>query len=79
METLPDKKRKNVVKKVKKEYTVNRVYEEYVDLSEVFSILQTEGGSGGSMAKGFSKLLKSPKSIGMLYTLRVKLPSLTPK
>ena len=38
-----------------------------------------EGGSGDSMAKGFSKLLKSPKFIGMLYTLRVKLPSLTPK
>ena len=63
-ETLPDKKRKNVVKKVRK--TVNTrwlslhasvygVYEEYVGLLETFSILETEGGSSGSMAKGLSK------------------------
>ena len=59
--------------------SVDGVYEEYVDLLESFSILETEGGSRGSMAKGFSKLLKSPKFVGMLYTLRVKLPSLTAK
>ena len=29
------------------------------------------------MAKGFCKSLKSPKFIGMLYTLRVTLPFLT--
>ena len=86
METLPDNKRKNVVQKVKKavntrwlslDASVDGVYEEYAGLLETFSILETEGGSGGSMAKGFSKSLKSPKFIGMLYTLRVMLPSLT--
>ena len=88
MKTLPDNKHKNVVKKVKKAVNMrwlslhasaDGVYEEYVGLLETFSILETEGGSGGFMAKGFSKLLKSPKSIGMSYTLRVMLPSLTAK
>ena len=46
-------------------------------LLETFSILEIEGGSGGSMAKGFSKPLKSSKFIEMLYTLKVMLPSLT--
>ena len=62
METLPDNKRKNVAKKVKKAVnrrwfslhaSVDGVCEEYNGLLEKFSILQTEGGSGGSMAKGF--------------------------
>ena len=88
METLPDNKRKNVVKKVKKAVNVrwlslhafvDGVHEEHAGLLETFSILETEGGSGGSMAKGFSKLLKSPKLIGMLYALRAKLSSLTAK
>ena len=57
--------------------SVDGVYEKYGRLSETFSILETEGGSGGSIAKGFSKSLKSPKFIGMLYMLRVMLPSLT--
>ena len=74
METLPDKKRKNVVKEVKKAInarwpslhaSVDGVYEEYVSLMEAFSILETEVGSGASMIKGFSKLLKSPKFIGI--------------
>ena len=55
---------------------VDGVFKEHVGLLETFSILETEGGSGGSMAKGFSKSLKTPKFIGMLYTLRVILPSL---
>ena len=59
--------------------SVDGVYEEYVGLLETFSKLETEGGSGGSRVKGFSKLCKSPKFIGMLYTLRVMLPSLTAK
>ena len=59
--------------------SVHRVYEEYVGLLETFSILETEGRSGGSMATGFSKLLRSPKVTEMLYTLRVMLPSLTTK
>ena len=46
-------------------------------LLETFSILEIEGGSGSSMAKGFSKPLKSSKFIGMLHTLKVMLPSLT--
>ena len=88
METLPDNKHKNVVKKVKKAVntrwlslhaSVDGAYEEYVRLLETFSILQTERRSGGFMAKGFSKLLKSPKFTGMFYTLRVMLPSLTAK
>ena len=76
MDTLPDSKRKNVVKKVKKAVnmrwlslhaSVDGVYEEYAGLFETFSMLETEGGSGDSMVKGFSKSLKSPKFIGMLY------------
>ena len=67
VETLPDNKHKNVAKKVKKAVnmrwlslhaSVDGVYEEYVGLLETFSILETEGGSGGFIAKGFSKLLK---------------------
>ena len=86
MKTFSDNKRKNVVKKLKNEVntrwlslhaSVNGVYEEYVGLLETFSILETEGGSGGSMAKGFSKALKSPNFIRMLYALRIMLPSLT--
>ena len=57
--------------------SVDGVYQEYAGLLETFSILETEGGSAGSMTKGFYKSLKSPKFIGMLYTLRVMLPSLT--
>ena len=88
METPPDNKHKSVVKKVKNAVntrwlslhaSVDGVYEEYISLLEIFSILETEGGSGGFMAKGFSKLLKSLKFIGMLYLLKVMLPSLTAK
>ena len=57
--------------------SVDGVYEKYARLSETFTILETEGGSGGFVVKSFSKSLKSPKFIGMLYTLRVMLPSLT--
>ena len=80
IETLPDKKPKNVVKTVKKAVStrwislhasVDGVYEEYGGLLETFSILEIEGGSGCSMSKGFSKSWKSLKFIGMLYTLRV--------
>ena len=66
METLPDNKRKNVFKKVKRAVntrwlslhaSVDGVYEEYVGLLETFSISAAEGGSDGSTAKGFSKSL----------------------
>ena len=57
--------------------SVDGVYVEYVGILETSSILETEGGSGGSMAKDFSKSLKSPRFTGMLYTLRVMLLSLT--
>ena len=86
MEILPDNKRKNVVKKVKKAFntrwlslhaSVDGVYEEYAGLLETFSTFATVGRSGGSMAKGFSKSLESSKFVGMLYTLRVMLLSLT--
>ena len=88
MQTLLDNKCKNVVKKVKKavntrwfslHLSVDGVYKEYVGLSETLSKLETEGGSGGSMGKSFPKSWKSPKFIGMLYTLRLMLPSLTAK
>ena len=67
IETLPDNKRKNVVKKVKKAVntrwlslhaSVDGVDEEYVGLFETFCVLEPEGGSGGSIAKGFSQSLK---------------------
>ena len=88
MKTLLNNKRKNVVKKVKKSVStswlslhafVDGVHVEYVGLLETFSKLETEGGSAGSMAKGFCKSWKSPKFIGMLYALRVMLPVLTAK
>ena len=92
METLPGSKRENVVKKLIQVKAINTrwlsfhasvdgVYEKYIGLLETFGILETDGGSGGSIAKRFSKSLKSPKFIGTLYTLRVPslplLPSLT--
>ena len=86
METLPDNKRKNVVKKIKKAVnmrwlrlhaSVDGVCKEYVDLLETFGKLEYEGRSDGSMAKAFLKSLNSPKFIEMLYKLRVMLPSLT--
>ena len=88
MKTLPDKKHKNIVKNVKKAVntkwlslyaSVYGAYEEYVGLLETFSILEIEGGSGGSVAKGLSKSWQRPKFIGMLYTLRGMLPSWTAK
>ena len=86
METMPDKKRKNV--KVKKAVntrwlslhaSVYGAYEEYVGLLETFSILEIEGGSDGCVAKGLSKSWERPKFIEMLYTLRGMLPSWTAK
>ena len=80
MDTLSNNKYKNLVKKVKKAFktrwlnlhaSVDGVYEEYVGLLETFSILETEGRSGDSMAK------KSSKFLGMFCTLRVMLLSLT--
>ena len=44
---------------------------------DTFSILETEGGSGGSLEKGFSKSLKLLKFNAVLCILRVMLPSLT--
>ena len=57
--------------------SVDGVYEEYASLLVTFTILETEEGPRGSMAKGFSKSLKSPKFTGMSYSLRVVLLSLT--
>ena len=64
IEPLLNNKCKNVAKKVKKAVNTgwlslhafaDGVYEEYAGLLETFSELETEGGSGGFMAKGFSK------------------------
>ena len=86
LDSLPPKKKKNVVKKIKKAVntrwlslhaSVDRIYDEYPGLLETMNVLEMEGGTGGSMAKGFAKTLKSPKFLGMLYTLKVMLPSLT--
>ena len=54
-----------------------RPVDEYSGLLETMNVLEMEGGNWGSMAKGFAKTLKSPKFLGMLYTLKVMLPSLT--
>ena len=56
--------------------SVDGVFDEYVGLWETFSKLETERGTGESMAKGFSKTLKSPKFTGMVYILRIMLPPL---
>ena len=86
VERLPDKRRKKVVRKVKKAVTTrwlslhasgDGVYDEYAGLLKTLNILEGEGGSGGSMAKGFAKTLKSSNFLGVLYTLKVMLPSLT--
>ena len=86
LDTLPKKQRKKFVRKVKKDVrtwwlslhaSVDGVYDEYVGLLETLNLLEKEGGSGGSMAKGFVKKMRSSKFIGMLYTLKVMLPSLT--
>ena len=83
LDTLPEKKRKTVVRKVKKAVVTrwlslhaaaDGVYDEYAGLLEALQILES-GGTGGSMAKGFIKTLKSTKFLGILYTLKVMLPN----
>ena len=86
LDSLPPKKKKNVVKKIKKAVntrwlslhaSVDGIYDVYPGLLETMNVLEMEGGTRGSMAKGFAKTLKSLKFLGMLYTLKVMLPSLT--
>ena len=45
---------------------VDGIYDEYAGLLEALQILESGGGTGGSMAKGFIKTLKSTKFLGML-------------
>ena len=54
--------------------TANGIYDEYAGMLKALQLLESEGGS---MAKGFIKTLNSTKFLGMLYTLKVMLPSLT--
>ena len=81
-----DTLRKTVVRKVKKAVVtrwlslhaaVDGICDEYAGLLDALQILESEGGTGISMAKDFIKTLKSTKFLGMLYTLKVMLPSLT--
>ena len=62
LDTLPEEKRKAVVKKVKKvvvtrwlslHAAVDDIYDEYAGLLEALQILESGGGTGGSIAKGF--------------------------
>ena len=85
LDVLP-KEKKKVVRKVKKAVctrwlslhaSVDAIYDEYVGLLESLKLLENEGGAGGAIAKGFGKTLRGPKFLGMLYTLKVMLPSLT--
>ena len=57
--------------------SVEGVYNEYVGILDTFIISKIERGTEGSMGKGFSKTLKIPQFIEILYTLRAELPSLT--
>ena len=63
LNSLPPKKKKNVVKKIKKAVntrwlslhaSVDGIYDEYPGLLETMNVLEMEGGTGGSMAKGFA-------------------------
>ena len=53
------------------------VYDEYVGLLETLKLLAEKKELGGAMAKGFAKNLKILNFLGMLYTLKVMLLSLT--
>ena len=86
LDTLPSNKCKKVVRKVKKAVitrwlilhaSADGLYDEYVGLLETLNLLAEEKESEGAMVKGFPKKLKSRNFLGMLYTLKVMLPSLT--
>ena len=86
-DTLPAKRKKNIVKRVKKacctcwlslHASVDAIYKEYVSLIHyLHSIQEQDKFPGGSMASGLLKKMDSVKFLGLLYTIKFMLPSLT--
>ena len=86
-DTLPAKRKKNIVKRVKKTCrtrwlsllaSVDAIYEEYVGLTHCLrSIQEQDKSSGGAMASGLLKKMDSVEFLGLFYTMKFMLPSLT--
>ena len=86
-DTLPAKRKTNIVKRVKKTCrtrwlslyaSVDAVYEEYVGLTHCLRSIQEQDKSpGGAMASGLLKKMDSVEFLGLLYTMKFMLPSLT--
>ena len=85
--TLPAKREKNIVKRVKKachtcwlslHASVDVIYKEYVGLIHCLCSIQEQDKSlGGAMASGLLKKMDSVEFLGLLYTMKFILPSLT--
>ena len=87
LDTLPAKRKKNIVKRVKKacptcwfslHTSVDAIYKEYAGLIHCLRSIQEQGKSlGGAMASGLLKKMDSVEFLGLLYTMKFILPSLT--
>ena len=85
-DTLPAKRKKNIVKRVKRtcrtgwislHASVDAIYEEYVGLIHcLHSIQEQDKSPGGAMASGLPKKMDSVEFLGFLYTVKFMLPSL---
>ena len=86
-DTLPAKRKKNIVKRVKKacltrwlslHASVDAIYEEYVGLIHCLRSIQEQDKSPGeAMTSGLLKKMDSVEFLGLLYTMKFMLPSLT--
>ena len=86
-DTLRAKRKKNIVKIVKKachthcfslHASVDVIHEEYVGLIHCLHSIQEQGKSlGRVMASGLLKKMDSVEFLGLLYTMKFMLPSLT--
>ena len=85
--TLPAKRKKNIVKKVKKtchtcwlslHASVDAIYKEYVGLINCLQSIQEQDKSPGrAMASGLLKKMDSVEFLGLLYTMKFMLLLLT--
>ena len=86
-DTLPAKRKKKLSKELKKacrthwfslHASVDATYEEYVGLIHcLHSIQEQDKSPGGAMASGLLKKMDSVEFLGLLYTMKFMLPSLT--
>ena len=85
-DTLPAKRKKNIIKRVKKtcrtgwlylHASVDAINEEYVGFIHcLHSIQEQDKFPGGAMVSGQLKTMDSVEFLGLLYTVKFMLPSL---